>query len=69
MKLTMDTSVIGGNFLRIKSDFVWVRLLNPKLNIILKLIEINGCDLFMKDQVDNLIVLWAIWKSWNSLLL
>ena len=45
---TMGTSVIGGNFLRIKLDSVWVRLLSPKLDIILKLIGINGSDLFMK---------------------
>ena len=48
MKLTMSTNVIGGNLLRIKSDFIWVRLLSPKLDIILKLIGINGSDLFMR---------------------
>ena len=44
----MGTSVIGGNLLRIKLDSVWVRLFSPKLDIILKLIGINGSDLFMK---------------------
>ena len=48
MKLTMGTSVIGGNLLKIKSDFIWVRLLSPKLDMSLKLIGINGSDLFMK---------------------
>ena len=47
MKLTMGTSVIGGNLLRIKSNFIWVRLLSSKFDIILKLIVINGSDLFM----------------------
>ena len=48
MRLRMGTSVIGGNLLRIILDFVLVRLLSPKLDIILKLIRINGYDLFMK---------------------
>ena len=48
MKSTMGTSIIGGNLLRIKSDFIWVRLLSPKSDIILKLIGITGSDLFMK---------------------
>ena len=47
-ELAMGTSVISGNLLRIKSDFIWVRLLSPKLDINLKLIGINGSDLFMK---------------------
>ena len=39
---TMGTFVMDGNLLRIKWNFIWVRLLSPKLDIILKLIEING---------------------------
>ena len=68
MKLTIGTSVIGGNLPRMKSDFVWVKLLNPKLDIILKLNGINGSDLFMRDQATNPIALWAIQKRRNSLL-
>ena len=44
MKSTMSTSVIGGNLLRIKLDLVWLTLFSPQLDIILKLIGINGCD-------------------------
>ena len=40
------TSVIGGILLSMKSDFVFVRLPSPKLNISLKLN--NGSDLLRK---------------------
>ena len=46
MNLAMDTSVIGGNFLRTKPDFVFTRLSNLKLDIILKLNR--GSDFFRK---------------------
>ena len=48
IKSTIATSALGGNLLRIKSVFIWVRLLSLKSDIILKLIGINGSDLFMK---------------------
>ena len=48
MQSTVGTSVMGGNFLRIKSSFIWVRLLSPKLEILLKSYGINGSNLFMK---------------------
>ena len=45
-KLTMDTSVMGGNFLRMKLDFIFVGFVNLKLNINLNVNE--GLDKFIK---------------------
>ena len=64
----MGMPVIGDYLLRRKLDFIWTRLLSPKSDIILKLIGITGSDLFMRDQVNNSIVLLAILKRRNSLL-
>ena len=45
IKLTMGTSVIAANLLRMKSDFVFVRLVNLKSDFSLKLNE--GLDKFI----------------------
>ena len=46
MNLTMGISVIGGNWLRTKSDFIFVRLSSLKSDISLKLNK--GLDLLRK---------------------
>ena len=59
MNLTIGKSVIGRNILRTKSDFIFVRLSSPKLDITFKLIR--GSDLLRKErnQTGIFIGLWA----------